>query len=193
MSITVHPARRASFFALSLSRFRSPEERIGIVGFALMLLLAMSHPLWAHGFKAGDIDIGHPWSRATQPGAKVAAGYLKLKNNGAAADRLVSVSTDFAGRTEIHEMAVDDKGVMTMRGLPDGVEIPAGGEVELKPGGLHVMFMQITGPAREGEAFKATLTFEKAGPVDVEFKVEAMGGEAKPADGGHGAHGSHGG
>ena len=58
MSITVHGARRASFLALSLSRFRSPEERIGVVGFALMLLLAMSHPLWAHGYKAGDIDVG---------------------------------------------------------------------------------------------------------------------------------------
>nr|WP_245412679.1 copper chaperone PCu(A)C [Falsochrobactrum ovis] len=150
----------------------------------LMLLFALCQPLWAHEFKAGDIEVVHPWSRATPAGAKVAAGYLAIKNAGSQADRLVSATGEIAGRVEIHEMAVDDKGVMTMRPLANGLEIPAGGEAELKPGGFHIMFLDLKQDVKEGETFKGSLTFEKAGTVDVEFAVEAMGGKS-----GHDGHG----
>ena len=130
----------------------------------------------AHEFKAGGIEIEHPWSRATPGGAKVAAGYLVLKNAGAA-DRLVSATAPFAGRVEIHEMAMKD-GVMTMRPLADGIAVPAGGTVAFKPGGYHIMFMDLKQPLKEGTLVDGTLTFEKAGTVQVQYKVEAVGAGA---------------
>ena len=139
----------------------------------------------AHEFKAGPLKIGHPWSRATPAGAKVGGGYLSIENTGATADRLVSVSVPFAARAEIHEMAVKD-GVMTMRPLEQGVEVPAGAKVEFKPGGYHIMFMELKQPLKQGEMMKGTLTFEKAGTVDVEFKVDAIA-----AKGGEGEHKGH--
>ncbi|BCB21794.1 copper chaperone PCu(A)C [Bosea sp. ANAM02] len=127
----------------------------------------------AHEFKAGPLKIGHPWSRATPAGAKVGGGYLSIENTGSAADRLVSVSVPFAARSEIHEMAVKD-GIMTMRPLEQGVELPAGKTIEFKPGGYHIMFMELKQPLKQGEMMKGTLTFEKAGTVDVEFKVDSI-------------------
>ena len=128
----------------------------------------------AHEFKLGDLEIKHPWSRATLPGAKVATGYLIVKNNGATPDRLVSITAEIAGKAEIHEMSVTD-GVMSMRPLKDGIEIPANGEVKLEPGSYHIMFMDLKAPAVEGVKFKGTLTFEKAGTVAVEFAVDKAG------------------
>lgn len=163
--------RRFSAFFLSAS----PAVRLGISTFAAILLFATMQSPWAHEYKAGAITVGHPWSRATPAGAKVAAGYLTLKNEGPEADRLVAVASEISPNAEIHEMSVDANGVMTMRGLPEGIEIPAGATVELKPGSYHLMFMKITQPVKEGEKFKGSLTFEKAGKVDVEFAVQAMG------------------
>lgn len=181
-------------FTNSLSRFRSFEERFGIVFFTLALFLAMSPVLWAHEFKAGDIEVIHPWSRATPVGAQVAAGYFTLKNNGSTPDRLVSVTGEIAGMAQVHQMAVDAKGVMTMRHLADGLEIPAGGEVALKPGSFHIMFMNLKHPIKEGETFKGTLTFEKAGTVEAEYSVGAIGGEPMDHSMGMGGdHGDHGG
>ncbi|HMN72879.1 MAG TPA: copper chaperone PCu(A)C [Rhodoblastus sp.] len=131
---------------------------------------------------AGDIALDHPWSRATPAGAPVGAGYVTLKNTGAAADKLLSATApDVAGKVEIHEMSMDN-GVMKMRPV-NGLEIPAGKSVELKPGGYHIMFMQLKHPLKAGETVKGVLTFEKAGAVPVEYKVEAMG--AGHAGGGH--------
>jgi len=166
--------RRIHALARSIARLRAPH--LGIA--CLVFLTAMTHALWAHEFKVGEMEIEHPWSRATPQGAKVAVGYVVVINHGDAADRLVSATGEIAGKTEIHEMAVDANGVMTMRRLSDGLEIPAGGQAELKPGGVHIMFMDLLRPAKEGETFKGTLTFEKAGTIDVEFSVDAIGGAA---------------
>lgn len=186
MSMSLRTAARAATFGLA--RFRSIEERIGIIGFTLAILFVMSQALMAHEFKTGDLELVHPWSRETPHGAKVAAGYVKIVNHGSQPDRLVAASGAIAGRTEIHEMAVDAKGVMTMRPI-DGIEIPAGGEVELKPGGFHIMFLDLKDAKKKGETFAGSLTFEKAGTVAVEFSVDSMGGAA-----GHGSgHDSHGG
>ncbi|MDE2361281.1 MAG: copper chaperone PCu(A)C [Hyphomicrobiales bacterium] len=122
---------------------------------------------------AADITVDHPWSRATPAGAQVGAGYVTIKNTGGAPDKLLSVASDVAGKTEIHEMSMDN-GVMKMRPVA-GVEIPAGKSVELKPGGYHIMFQQLKQPLKVGETIKGSLTFERAGQVPVEFKVEAMG------------------
>lgn len=151
---------------------------------AAALLLSVGFAT-AHEFKAGPLKIGHPWSRATPAGAKVGGGYLSIENTGTTADRLVSVSVPFAARSEIHEMAVKD-GIMTMRPMDTGVELPAGTKVEFKPGGYHIMFMELKQQLKQGEMMKGTLTFEKAGTVDVEFKVDAIA--AKAAGGEHKGH-----
>lgn len=137
----------------------------------------------AHEFKVGNLHIGHPWSRATPKGATLAAGYLKITNNGSEPDRLIGGSADFAGRFEIHEMAMEGS-VMKMRSLPNGIEIKPGQTVELKPGGFHLMFPALKQPLEQGQKVKGTLRFEKAGSVDVEYAVEAMGGSPK----GHQGH-----
>lgn len=158
---------------------RFVAKRLGVALAATSLLAALSPPLAAHDFKAGDIEVGHPWSRAVPNGAKVAAGYLSLSNGGATPDRLVAVTVEIAEKAEIHEMAVDGEGVMTMRPLPEGLEVPADGAVALKPGSYHLMFMGLKTPPRQGQTFKGTLTFAKAGTVDVEFSVDAIGGHVE--------------
>lgn len=149
------------------------------------IALALSGTVaFAHGFQVGPLKIGHPWSRATPAGAKVGGGYLSIENTGSAPDRLVSVSVPFAARAEIHEMAVKD-GIMTMRPLEQGVAVPAGAKVEFKPGGYHIMFMELKQPLKQGEMMKGTLTFEKAGSVDVEFKVDSIAAKGEGEHKGH--------
>ncbi|QKV19302.1 copper chaperone PCu(A)C [Oricola thermophila] len=124
----------------------------------------------AHDYKVGNLEIVHPVARATPPGAPVSGGYMTIRNTGSETDRLVGGSADFAGKVEIHEMAMEGD-VMKMRQLEDGLEIPAGGEVVLKPGGYHVMFMQMKEQLKPDTGRKAVLVFEKAGEVEVEFSV----------------------
>lgn len=153
--------------------------------------LAFVSPALAHEFKVGDIEIGHPYARAMLPGAKVGGGYLKLTNAGSTDDRLVSATADRARSIQLHEMKIDG-GVMIMRELQGGIDIPKGATVELKPGGYHVMFMDVKQPFKEGETVKATLTFEKAGTVKIEFVVGAPAGgapEMKQDD--HAKHDDH--
>ncbi|QRM54644.1 copper chaperone PCu(A)C [Sinorhizobium sp. BG8] len=141
----------------------------------LMLLAALvisATASFAHEFKLGDLEIHHPASKATLPGQPVGGGFMTIINHGSAPDRLVAITSDVSDDVQIHEMSVVD-GVMKMRQLAEGVEIAPGATVELKPGGLHVMFMSIKQPFVEGEMIKAKLTFAKAGSIDVEFKVEA--------------------
>ena len=140
---------------------------------AIVFALAASHAV-AEDYKAGPLVIGQPWTRVTPKGAAVAGGYLKITNTGATADRLIGGSTAVSKRFEIHEMKMDG-GVMKMRELKDGVEIPPGGTVELKPGSYHIMMMHLSRPLTKGEKVKGSLTFEKAGKVDVEFAVEGLG------------------
>ncbi len=136
-------------------------------------------------YKAGDLTIVAPWARATPGGAKVAGGFMSITNNGKEPDRLTGGTVPFAGRFEVHEMAMDGS-VMRMRELPRGLEIKPGETVELKPGGYHVMFMDLTSGLKEGQTVKGTLVFEKAGTVEVEIVVGPVGGGA-PA-GGHSHH-----
>ncbi len=151
----------------------------------------MDHSKMGHGqaaaapagndtYKIGDLVVVSPWTRATPGGAKIAGGYLKVTNNGTSADRLTGATTVSADRVEIHEMSMTD-GVMKMRPLADGLTIKPGETVELKPGGFHMMFMDIKQSLKQGETLKATLTFEKAGKLDVSFNVNAIGAGAGAA------------
>ncbi|ODT69367.1 MAG: hypothetical protein ABS75_16785 [Pelagibacterium sp. SCN 63-23] len=125
----------------------------------------------------GDLTISHAFTRATLPNAPVAGGFLTISNNGGEADRLVAVSVPFAKEGQIHEMAMEGD-VMKMRRLPDGIAIPAGGQVTLEPGGLHLMFMGLTAPLVEGEKAPVTLTFEKAGTITLDFAIAAAAAAA---------------
>src|SRR5437899_1181894 len=128
----------------------------------------------AADYKAGSLDISDPWSRATPKGASVAAGYMKIKNNGPTPDRLISGSSDVASKFEVHEMTMEKNGVAKMRPVK-ALEIKPGETVELKPGSLHVMFVGLKKPLSAGDHFKATLGFEKAGSVSVDYDVPAVG------------------
>jgi len=148
----------------------------------LALSLAFAGSAAAHDYELGSLSIKHPWSRATPKGASVAGGYLTITNNGTTPDRLIGGSVEAAKRFEIHEMSMEG-GVMKMRELPKGLEIAPGATVELKPGSYHVMMMNLSKQFMQGDKIKGSLTFEKAGKVDVEFTVEAVGGAPQ----GHGA------
>ena len=125
--------------------------------------------------KAGSLTLEQPWSRATPGGAKVGGGYLRITNTGTAPDRLVGGSFPLASKVEVHEMRMDGD-VMRMKPVEGGLEIEPGATVELKPGGYHLMFMDLKEPLKEGQTVKGTLVFEKAGSVEVEYAVRGMGG-----------------
>ena len=151
--------------------------------FTLALAIALgAAPALAQEFKAGDIVVEKPWARATPKGAEVAGGYLTIQNKGAAPDRLTGGTADFA-TVEVHQMK-SVNGVMEMRQLKDGLSIPAHGSVGLSPGGYHVMFTHLTHPLMKGESVKATLNFEHAGPVEVEFSVMGIGASGTGGTGG---------
>lgn len=163
---------------------------------ALAGLVALPATVFAHDYKVGALKIDHPWTRATPGGAKVGGGFMKITNTGSETDRLTGVSADIAGVIEIHEMKMEGS-MMKMRALEKGLEIKPGETVELKPGSFHVMFLDLKSPIAEDKPLKGTLVFEKAGKVEVEFKVEARGAASsndhQPANhGGHSGHGQHG-
>lgn len=148
---------------------------------ALALSTALLAPAaFAEDVKAGDIVIEKPWARATPKGSAVGAGYLTLHNHGATPDRLTGGAADFAS-VEIHDMRTEN-GVMTMRELREGLNLPAHATVKLAPGGYHIMFTHLTKPLTKGESVTATLNFEKAGAIAVSFPVEGLGAGA-PAEG----------
>ena len=146
---------------------------------ALTLALALAAtPALAQQLKAGDITIDKAWSRATPKGADVGAGYMVVHNSGATPDKLTGGSADFAS-VEIHQMKTEN-GVMNMSEMKNGLDIPAHGTIKLAPGGYHVMFTHLTKPLVKGETVKATLNFERAGPVAVEFPIEGIGAMGPP-------------
>jgi hypothetical protein len=120
-----------------------------------------------------QVQIENAWTRATPPGAKTAVGYLVIRNASATPDRLVGGSSAAAARVETH-ITLKDGDVMRMRQVK-GYDIPAQGSFELKPGGAHLMFVDIKQPFKEGERIAAVLRFEKAGEVRVEFHVGRLG------------------
>jgi len=146
---------------------------IAILFAGALALLASS--AFAHEYKLGNLQIGHPWARATPKGAAVGGGYLKITNTGTTPDRLISGTSAVSGRFEVHEMSMDN-GVMKMRQLKDGIEIKPGETVELKPGGFHIMMVDLKQPIKEGERVKGTLVFEKAGTIEIEYAVVPVGG-----------------
>jgi copper(I)-binding protein len=143
--------------------------------------LAATLALTAHAgeiTRAGTLEIDTPWARASAGTSRPTAAYLTIRNSGDRPERLIGVAAPAAGHTEVHGMAHED-GVMKMR--PAGpLEIPAGGEVELAPGGLHIMLMHLNAPLEEGGTLPLTLIFESAGEVTVEAPIAGIGADAPP-------------
>jgi hypothetical protein len=132
-------------------------------------------PAAAHDYAAGDIRIGHPWTRAAGANGNGGA-FMRLTNGGAQPDRLVSAASPIARVVELHTH-IREGDVMRMRPVAD-IPVPAGQTVELRPGGLHVMLIGLNAPLAQGSRVPVTLRFERAGEVQVELTVEAAGARA---------------
>ncbi len=124
---------------------------------------------------ADDIVVEQPMLRATVPGAPVGAGYLVIRNTGKGSDRLVSASSEFSEKAEVHNMEMVD-GVMKMRPVDGGLEIGPGQTVVLAKGGLHLMFMKLGSQLNEGDTHNVILKFEKTGDRVAEFSVGPIAG-----------------
>jgi copper(I)-binding protein len=144
--------------------------------FVLSCLAALPMMAQAHGYKLGELEIEHPWTRATSSANGVA--YLIVDNKGKQDDKLIAATTSIADMPMLHVNYMDGE-VMKMR-MVDAIPVPAGGKAELKPGSYHIMLMGLKAPLKEGDMVPLTLTFEKAGKIDVQLKVEAAGA-AEPA------------
>jgi copper(I)-binding protein len=135
-------------------------------------LLAL--PAMAQDYKVGSLEITTPWTRATPPSARTGGGFMTITNKGTTADRLVSARSNASDKVEIHEMQMDGS-VMRMRELAKGLEIAPGATVMLKPGSYHIMFMELKAPFAKDARVPLTLVFEKAGSIDIQLDVQAMG------------------
>jgi copper(I)-binding protein len=162
---------------VTIQHLRAPSRRLVLTGIAGGLLLPAT--VQAHGYSAGQLEIDHPTITPTRGQVRVHAGYMTIINRGRMADRLVSASSPRAARIELHTH-IRDGAMMRMRPVEGGVAIPAGQTVRFAPGGLHLMFFDVTGRVSEGDAVPVTLRFERAGTVE----VVAMG--EQPSATGHG-------
>jgi hypothetical protein len=145
---------------------------------------ALASPAAAAGdYDVGSIHISQPWSRATPKGAASGAGYMTLTNKGAAPEKVSCVSDDASAQCQIHSMTMEG-GVMKMRPVEGGLEIKPGESVTLKPGGYHMMFLDLKHPLEQGKTVKATLKFDHAGTIDVDYPVLAIGAPAPSASAG---------
>jgi copper(I)-binding protein len=122
----------------------------------------------------GPIEIRRAWARSTSTSDLTAGGFFTIVNKGAAADRLVAVSSPVVSRIEIHAIKVVGADI-AMRPLENGIAIPADSTVTLKPRGYHLMMIGLKAPVAVGATVPVTLVFEGAGAVDVELTVEAPG------------------
>ena len=148
------------------------KRRSWVIG--LWALAAAVSTASAHEFQSGDLSIGHPYARPTAPSQPTGGGYLTLRSKGRA-DRLISASTPIAREVQLHSMWMEGD-VMRMREI-DAIDVPADTLVELKPGGLHLMFVGLKEPLKVGQHFPLKLRFEKAGEVTVQINVDAPGAQ----------------
>ena len=142
-------------------------QRIFAAGFVCLVMLSTA--------LASDLKIGALQFRATIGSMPSSAAYLSITNHGTMPDRLLDVESSLARKTELHTMAVTN-GVMKMRQIDGGIDIPAGATIQLAPGGFHVMLIGLKAPLTVDENYDVTLVFETAG------KVKVTGLAKRPAD-----------
>lgn len=120
--------------------------------------------------RSGVPTISDAWVRAVQSGSNnISASYMTITSGGEA-DRLLTISTSLAEAVELHS-AVSNDGVISMQPIEEGIAVPPGGSVELKPGGFHAMLIGLKKDLRLGETVDLQLTFERAGEVVVKAQV----------------------
>ena len=146
-------------------------RRLAIMALCAAAIGLAARSAWAHDYTLGDLAIGHPWAAESVGPAPTGAAYFLVVNGGAVPDRLVAVATTVAKEAQLHTHLVED-GVVRMRQLK-GIDVDPGNPVEFRPGGLHVMLIGLAAPLKAGASFPMTLTFEKAGAIEVEVRVEA--------------------
>jgi copper(I)-binding protein len=154
-------------------------------GCALALTQLATTAAQATDYNVGPIQITAPWARATPKGATAGAAYMTITNTGKTPDKVSCVSSDASAECQIHTMTMDN-GVMQMRPVEGGLEIKPGETVTLKPGSFHMMLVNLKHPLEQGSTMKATLKFDSAGSVDVDYPIAAIGAAAPgvPAGGG---------
>ncbi|MBK6636514.1 MAG: copper chaperone PCu(A)C [Rhodocyclaceae bacterium] len=135
------------------------------------LLTALLATALASQFAVAEVKVADAWVRATVPAQKATGAFMTLTAD--KATRLIAASSAAAEVTEVHEMAMTD-GIMTMRHLEKGLELPAGKAVELKPGGYHVMLMGLKAPVKEGSTVPLTLSLQDADGKSRTVAVEAV-------------------
>ncbi len=164
--------------------------RMSRCGVAVVWALGLS-AIWATVGHAADYDVGsihisQPWARATPKGATSAAAYMTLTNSGKTPDRVSCMSSDASAECQIHSMTMDN-GVMVMRPVEGGLEIKPGETVTLKPGSFHMMLLNLKHPLEQGNSLHATLKFDSAGTVQVDYPIAAIGAAAPGARAGGGS------
>ena len=165
--------------------------RMSQCGAAAVLALALAQfsttAVRAADYDVGSIHVSQPWARATPKGATSGAAYMTVTNNGKTPDRVACISSDASAECQIHSMTMDNNGVMVMRPVEGGLEIKPGETVTLKPGGLHMMLLNLKHPLEQGNSLQATLKFDSAGTLQVDYPIAAMGaaGPGVPAGGGN--------
>lgn len=146
---------------------------------ALAVALSLSATAFAHDYKKGDLLIDHPWARMSPMVAGNGVVFMTIHNHGGQTDRLVKAAATVSEKVELHTHLMED-GVMKMRQI-QGIDVDPAAPAVLKPGGLHVMLINLKEPLKEGARFPVTLTFQNAGEVMVEAVVAGPGAMAAPA------------
>lgn len=141
----------------------------------ILIALLAATPLAAHDFATEHLRIDHPYIPDPLPTAQSAAGYMTIANDSDQPERLLEVRTPFAKVSTLHETIVSDDGIARMQPVVDLI-IPPNEEIILTQGGLHVMFMGLTSKVEEGDLIPATLIFQNAGEVAVEFMIDPTDG-----------------
>ena len=139
----------------------------------------------AADYRLGPLQISQPWARATPKGADDGAAYMTVANTGTKAARLSCLSSDASAKCQIHEMSMTG-GVMKMRPVEGGLLIKPGQTVTLKPGGFHVMLVDLKAPLQQGKTVEATMQVDGGASVQVAFPIAAIGAPAPGASAGGG-------
>lgn len=160
-----------------------------IAALSFVLLAFHAAPAGAEDWRLGDLVVSDAWARSTPGMAKTGAVYLTIANHGASADRLVAAATPAAGKAELHTHSMDGN-VMRMRPIA-AVEVSPGEPSVMRPGGTHVMLTGLARPLAEGEVFPMTLSFEKAGTVEVRVRVMKIGSMGPGSHDHHQGEGHH--
>ena len=148
---------------------------------ALILFVVSLAPVLA---QTPSVVVEKAWARATPGESRTGGVFMTLVEKGTAPDKLVRAATPLAGKVELHTSTTED-GIMKMRPVT-AITVEPGKPTELKPGGYHVMLMDLKQPLKEGDSFPLTLSFEKAGEVAVTVKVEKAGAMTPGHMTGHG-------